>query len=90
MNQIDIKEQSNSNIIKDRIKQIMSYDNTNKANLYKCPKYYKTLGDTIEYDNLLNTAKLFFTKIDEFIDYNSNKVNIDFVSDFQLSNDFLF
>jgi hypothetical protein len=27
-------------------------------------------------------------KKDEFIDFNSNKINIDFISDFQLSNDF--
>ena len=68
LNQIDITEKTNSNIIKDKIKQIVSYDNTYKAILYKCLKYYKALDDKIEYDNLLNIAKFCFTKKDEFID----------------------
>jgi len=86
LNQIDIKEQTNSNIIKDKIKEIISYDNTNKAILYKCLKYYKALNDKTEVDNLLNIAKFCFTKKDEFFDDNNNKISIDFVSDFQLSN----
>jgi len=68
LNQIDITEKTNSNIIKDKINQIISYDNTYKAILYKYLKYYKALDDKIEYDNLLNKAKFCFTKKDEFID----------------------
>jgi hypothetical protein len=62
LNQIDIKEQTNSNIIKDKIKQIISYNNTNKAILYKCLKYLKALNDNIEYNDLLNAEKYCFKK----------------------------
>jgi hypothetical protein len=62
LNQIDIKEQTNSNIIKDKIKQIISYNNTNKSILYKCLKYLKALNDNIEYNDLLNAEKYCFKK----------------------------
>ena len=59
---IDINNNKNHEIIRNKINMALSYDNINKENIYNSMKYYCKMNDKINFKNTLNKFKYCLTK----------------------------
>ena len=71
---IDINNNKNHEIIRNKINMALSYDNINKENIYNSMKYYCKMNDQINFKNTLNKFKYCLTKKFGLVQ-NNNKTN---------------
>ena len=90
INQLDINDEKNHEIIKNKINKALSYDNINKENIYKSIKYFLKINDQINYNNALNKAKYCLTKKFNFACNNNDIIqNIDLSKEINIPKDFV-
>lgn len=71
---ININNNKNHEIIRNKINTALSYDNINKENIYKSLKYFYEMNDKINFKNTLNKFKYCLTKKFSLVQ-NNNETN---------------
>ena len=71
---IDINNNKNHEIIRNKINTALSYDNINKENIFKSLKYFYKMNDQINFKNTLNKFKFCLTKKFSLVQ-NNNETN---------------
>ena len=71
---IDINNNKNHEIIRNKINTALSYDNINKENIFKSLKYVYKMNDQINFKNILNKFKFCLTKKFSLVQ-NNNETN---------------
>ena len=88
LNKININDNKNHEIIKNKANQALLYDNISKEIIYQSLKYFKKINNEEEFEKALSKAKYSLTNKMELF-YNNESKNIDITKEFNLSDDFL-